>query len=84
MRTTIKLDDEILIEAKAIAARTGRTFAEVVEDAVREAFARRRAARARPTSDAPILPTFGVGGLRPGVDLNDSARLLDIMDGTDR
>jgi Ribbon-helix-helix protein, copG family len=81
MRTTIKLDDEILIEAKAIAARTGRTFAEVVEDAVREAFARRRAVR--PTSDAPVLPTFGAGGLRPGVDLDDSVRLLDTMDGTD-
>lgn len=82
MRTTIKLDDEILIEAKAIAARTGRTFAEVVEDAMREAFARRRSAR--PPADAPMLPAFGTGGLRPGVDVDDSAGLIDIMDGTDR
>jgi hypothetical protein len=81
MRTTIKLDDEVLIEAKAIAARTGRTLAEVVEDAMREAFARRRAAR---PSSPSSLPSFGSGGLRPGVDLDDGARLLDIMDGTDR
>ena len=82
MRTTIKLDDDILIEAKAIAARTGRTFADVVEEAVRESFARRRAAR--PGSRSLDLPSFGSGGLRPGVDLDDSAGLLDIMDGTDR
>lgn len=82
MRTTIKLDDEILIEAKAIASRTGRTLAEVVEDAMREAFARRRSARQ--PSESAILPSFGTDGLRPGVDLDDSARLTDIMDGTDR
>ena len=82
MRTTIKLDDEILIEAKAIASRTGRTLAEVVEDAMREAFARRRSARQ--PSESPMLPSFGTDGLRPGVDLDDSARLTDIMDGTDR
>jgi hypothetical protein len=27
------------------------------------------------------LPTFKGGGLRPGVDLSDSAGLLDLMDG---
>jgi hypothetical protein len=81
MRTTIKLDDGILIEAKAIAARTGRTFAEVVEEAVRESFARRRSVRQR--SQAHDLPSFGSGGLRPGVDLDDNASLLDILDGTD-
>jgi hypothetical protein len=82
MRTTIKLDDDLLIEAKAIAARTGRTFADVVEEAVRESFARRRSALQRARS--LDLPSFGSGGLRPGVDLDDSAGLLDIMDGTDR
>jgi hypothetical protein len=83
MRTTIKLGDDILIEAKAIASRTGRTFADVVEEAVRESFARRRNGRTRP--GRPLgLPTFGSGGLRAGVDIDDSASLLDIMDGTDR
>lgn len=82
MRTTIKLDDDLLIEAKAIAARTGRTLADVVEDAVRESFARRRQVRLRP--EPVVLPSFGHGGLRSGVDLDDSAALLDILDGTDR
>jgi len=26
------------------------------------------------------LPTFGEGGVQPGVDLDDSAALLDLMD----
>jgi len=82
MRTTIKLDDDLLIEAKAIAARTGRTLADVVEEAVRDSFARRRQARQRP--ERPSLPSFGQGGLRSGVDLDDSAALIDLMDGPDR
>ena len=74
----IKLDDDILIEAKAIAARTGRTVEEVVEDALRESFARR--SRAIRTGDQSLSPSFGEGGLRPGVDLDGSAAVLDIMD----
>lgn len=29
------------------------------------------------------LPTFGDGGLQPGVDLDDSAALLGLMEGND-
>ena len=82
MRTTIKLDDDLLVEARSIAARTGRTLADVVEEAVRDSFARRRQARERSTP--PALPSFGDGGLRTGVDLDDSAALLDLMDGLER
>lgn len=76
MRTTIKIDDRLLVEAKTRAAATGRTLNEVVEDALREAFARRDAVAARPE-----LPVFRGGRLAPGVDLDDSAGLLDLMDG---
>jgi hypothetical protein len=82
MRTTIKLHDDLLLEAKSIATRTGRTLAEVVEDAVRESFARRRGARDR--AAVPELPVFGSGGLQPGVDLDDNAALLDVMDNDTR
>jgi hypothetical protein len=35
-------------------------------------------------SSEPVeLPTFGGDGVQPGVDLNDSAALLDLMEGTD-
>jgi hypothetical protein len=79
MRTTVKIDDRLLVEAKTRAARSGRTLNEVVEDALREAFARRDAGGGRVE-----LPVFRGGRLMPGVDLDDSAALLDLMDHPDR
>ncbi len=76
MRTTIRLDDELLKAARRLAAETGRTLTAVIEDAVREAVARRHAPAAR----RPVtLPTRGGQGLQPGVDLDDSRALLDRM-----
>ena len=76
MRTTVRLDDQILTEAKRLAAETGRTLTGVIEDALREALARRRAGVRR---QRVALKTFNGGGVRPGVDLDDSAALLDLM-----
>lgn len=79
MRTTVTLDDDLLAEAKALAARSGRTLNAVVEEALREAFARRRGTSGeRRVSDFPTF--YGGGGLRPGVDLDDSAALLDLIE----
>ena len=79
MRTTINLDDALLAEAKQVAARTGQTLTAVVEDALRHSLHRRQ----QTTSGAIELPVFGEGGTRPGVDLDDSATLLDLMDQDD-
>ncbi len=79
MRTTVKIDDRLLVEAKTRAARSGRTLNEVVEDALREAFARRDAAARRVE-----LPVFRSARVMPGVDLDDGADLQDLMDGRDR
>jgi hypothetical protein len=76
MRTTLNLDDALLAEAKQVAARTGRSLAAVVEDALRESLHRRN----RPGARTVELPVFGEGGLQPGVDLDDSAALLELMD----
>ena len=77
MRTTIRVDDELLREAKMLAAATGRTLAAVVEDALREALSR----RSSPRRGEPVrLRTSGGRGLMPGVDLDDSASLRDLMD----
>ncbi|HEX7172686.1 MAG TPA: type II toxin-antitoxin system VapB family antitoxin [Candidatus Limnocylindria bacterium] len=78
MRTTIKIDDGLLAEAKARAARAGTTLNAVVEDALRSAFARRGDA---PTTRRMELPTFAESRVRPGVDLDDSAALLEHMEG---
>jgi hypothetical protein len=75
MRTTITIDDQLLVEAKTRAARSGRTLGEVIEDALRQAFARRIEAAPR-----RALPVFEGGRVVPGVDLDDTAALLDVMD----
>ena len=78
MRTTVRLDDDLLRQAKAFAARTGRTLTAVIEDGLREALARHLGRQGQPPA---ALPTFKGKGLRPGIDLDDTAGLLDIMKG---
>jgi hypothetical protein len=77
VRTTIKIDDTLLAEAKTRAADSGRTLNTVVEDALRESFARR--AVADPAA-RPVLPVFRGARLVPGVDLDDGAALLEQME----
>ena len=78
MRTTVHLPDDLLAEAKKLAADSRTTLTALIEDSLREAVVRR--AR-RPRSKPLRLTTFGRSGLRPGVDLDDSAGLLDVMEG---
>jgi Arc/MetJ family transcription regulator len=77
MRTTIRLDEELLTEAKRQAVETGQTLTSLFEDALREALARRESSE---TAKAVRLKTFKGDGLRPGIDLDDSASLADAMD----
>jgi len=80
MRTTIRLDDHLLKEAKAAAVASGCSFTQLVEDALRETLARRSAPVRR---ERVVLPTFKGAGVQPGVDLDDTASLLDLMDEAD-
>ncbi len=75
MRTTLQLDDDLISEAKATAARTKRTLSHVIEDALRQA-ASTRSTRPQVPVSVPTVP----GALRPGIDLNDSAGLLEFME----
>jgi hypothetical protein len=76
MRTTIRLDDTLLRKAKAAAAASGRSLNELIVDAIRAALSPRSSpGRVRE------IPTYQGKGLQPGVDLDDSAALLDLMDG---
>jgi hypothetical protein len=77
MRTTVNVDDRVLAEAKVLARRSGKTLTAVIEDALRERLARRPAS---PPGEPVRLPTVGGNGLLPGVDLDDSAALRDLMD----
>lgn len=77
MRTTIRLDDDLLREAKQYAAESGRTFTCLVEDALREALRRRQRSSAKKRIR---LKSGGQGGVQAGVDLDDSSALLDLME----
>ena len=64
--------------AKKLALESDTTLTAVIEDALRQALARRAAAvRRQPVQ----LRTFGGKGVQPGVDLDDAAGLLDRMEG---
>ncbi|MGE5221609.1 MAG: CopG family ribbon-helix-helix protein [Omnitrophica WOR_2 bacterium] len=77
MRTTIRIDDELLKKAKQLAARSGKSLTAIIEDALRESLARQELSNPR----EPVrLVTFKGKGLLPGVDLDDSAALLDVME----
>jgi hypothetical protein len=77
MRTTINLDDEVLAQAKALAHQSGKTLTSVIEDALRERLARRKTTL---STEPTRLPTVEGNGLLPGVDLDSSAGLREVMD----
>ncbi len=77
MRTTVRLDERLLAEAKKHAADTGRTLTAVLEDALRESLARRSLRVKRKPVRLKIVRGDGV---RSGVDLDDTAALLDLME----
>lgn len=79
MRITIRLDDALLRQAKKLAAETGRSVTAVFEDALRETLSPRKIVSAQ--TEKFSLPTFKGLGLRPGIDLESSAELLDILEG---
>jgi hypothetical protein len=78
MRTTINLDDELLAQIKTYAARQRRTLTSVFEEALRRVLA--DADKAKTATRIPLPRSKAGGGPQPGVDLDDSAGLLDLLD----
>jgi hypothetical protein len=78
MRTTINLPDELIRQAKKAALEADTTLTEIIGDALREARAKPRRKQLRKELK---LITYGKGGVHPGVDLDDTSALLDLMDG---
>ncbi len=77
MRTTIRIDEHLLAEAKRYAAESGRTLTSVFTDALREALSRRRKL-VKPRRVR--VRTVKGNGLQPGVNLDDTASLLELME----
>ena len=77
MRTTIRLDDGLLDDARRLAFKHGTTLTAIIEESLRERLARSQSGS---SGQRTRLATTGEGGVLPGIDLDDSASLLDMMD----
>jgi len=71
----------VLQQAKQRAAERHTTVSVIVEEALREAGARRR--QAGQAGRVALTTDPRRGGLRPGVDLADNTVLRDLMDSDD-
>jgi hypothetical protein len=76
MRTTVNISDDLLAEARVVAARTRRSLGDVVDDALRLLFGQERRP---PTRTKWTFPTDGDGGLQPGVNLADKHALAELL-----
>ena len=81
MRTTVRLDPALMAKAKKESARTGETLTAMIERGLRLVLARPQQRRRKTVIRIPV--SRATGGLRPGVNLDDSAALLDIMEKRD-
>jgi len=78
MRTTLSLQNSLMDYVRRRAAEEHRTMSSIIEDALR----RERGQRMQRDTGRPApLPVFGGRGLRPGVNLDSTAELLDRMEG---
>lgn len=77
MRTTINLPDDLLADLKRLAVASRTTVTALIEDALRDTLSKRRRKGRKKREE---LPTYGEQGLQPGVDLDDTAALLDHME----
>ena len=76
-RTTVRLDGALLDHAKVEAQRRGLTLTALIEEGLRLAMARTPVS----TKLHIEIPVCRMGGgTLPGVDLSDSAALLDLME----
>lgn len=75
MRTTVNIDDQLLLSAKRRAIEQGISLSRVIENALRESLLKPDVEYKRIR-----LVTASGSGVKPGVDLDNSRSLLDIMD----
>ena len=76
MRTTVRIKDDLLKQAKKRATEEGRTLTSLIEDGLTLVLSQPKASR----HERVVLPVSKAsGGVLPGVDLNRSADLEEIM-----
>ena len=77
-RTTVRLPEQLLKQAKRKAAAEGRTLTSLIEDGLRLVVIDRPPAGRGPKGTLPI--SDAKGGARPGIDLSNSAQLQELDD----
>lgn len=81
MRTTLSIDDYVMGMAKRMAASRNCSLGKFVEDALRQVVA--CAGAEAEHRKRVVLPESGQGGLQPGIDMDNSADLLFVMEKRD-
>lgn len=78
-RTTVRLEESLVAQAKREAERRGVTLTALLAEGLRLVLAGGAAVPGRPRV---VLPVSGaLGGTWPGIDLDSNAALLDRMEG---
>ena len=78
MRITVRINDDLLKRAKKHAADEGRTLTSLVEDGLALILSKPKEGR-RKRVELPV--SRATGGVLPGVDLNRSSDLEEVMNG---
>jgi hypothetical protein len=78
MKTTLDIDDELLVKAKATSARERKSLTSLIEEGLRLRLRRPSAVKRPPRT--PLAVYRGKGGITPGVDPLSNRSLLDTAD----
>ncbi|MDW7712022.1 MAG: type II toxin-antitoxin system VapB family antitoxin [Deferrisomatales bacterium] len=79
MRTTLRLDDDVIDKARAAAAKLGTSFRAVVNEALRMGLDE----VVKPATRRPYRTKPHAMGLRPGFSLDDVQEVLAQAEGED-
>jgi len=80
MRTTLTIDDGLLRQLRQRALDSGKPFKQVVNETLQAGLRQPAAAPRKPY----VCPTFSIGALAPGVDLNKANQLAAALEDEER
>ena len=80
MKTTLDIDDELLVRAKAASARERKSLTALIEEGLRLRLRLRRPGSGRRAASKALAVHRGKGGLVAGVDPLSNRSLLDAAD----
>jgi hypothetical protein len=80
VRTTLTLDDDVAAKLKAAVRRSGRPFRDVVNETLRRGLVAASPDKPR----APFRVAARNLGVRPGIELDNIGKLLELLDGPNR